>query len=70
MSGITNTVLLNPASEGLAYALAFEQNVHKFTMFTATAQRVVKTLAAKAFKLTKQGAAWLLAQEDIKVIHE
>lgn len=70
MPGVTNAVLLNPASAGLAHALAFEQNVPKFTMFTATSQRTVKTLAAESFKLTKQGAAWLLAQEDIKVIHE
>lgn len=39
-------------------------------MFTAIAQRNVKAFATKAFKFTKLGAAWFLAQEDIKVIHE
>lgn len=68
--GVTNTVLLNPASVEFACARAFEQNVPKFTTFIAMAQRNVKTLAAKAFKLTKGGAAWFLAQEDIKIIHE
>jgi len=37
----------------LACAMAFDKNVPKFTMFTAMAQRNVKTLAENAFKLTK-----------------
>lgn len=60
MPGVTNTVLLNLTSVEIACALAFEQNVPKFTIFTAMAQRSVKTLVAKALKLTERGAA----QED------